>query len=352
MPASSVGLAADLRAAVAGEVRFSDADRALYAADASIYRQLPIGIVLPRDDEDVLATLDVCRRRGAAVLPRGAGTSEAGQTCNQAVVLDFSRHMNRILALDPEGRQARVQPGVVLDRLRSEAERHHLTFGPDPSTHAVCTLGGMIGNNSCGVHSVMAGTTVRNVHELEVVTYRGARLRLGPMPTPVPMGGAGAAADTAAAISTQLALLAERTAPLVRARFPSIPRRISGYNLDELLPERGPNLARALVGTEGTCAVLLAATVRLVESPPERVLVVLGFADVAEAADAVPAVLAHRPIAVEGLDDRLVAAVRHHGISLEALGAMPPGRGWLLVEFGAGGANEAADAARRCGTAL
>src|SRR5487761_486957 len=272
-------LAAELRQAVRGEVRFSAGDRALYSADASIYRQLPIGVVQPRDVEDVLAALAVCRDHGVPVLPRGAGTSQAGQSCNAAVILDFSRHLDRVLEVDPESRLARVEPGVALDRLRGDAERHHLTFGPDPSTHQYCTLGGMIGNDSCGVHSVTAGTTVRNVEALEIVTYRGQRMTLGRLPQEPP--GQTSAPGSEATIESRLRKLGERVAPLVRARYPDIPRRVSGYNLDQLLPERGPNLARSLVGTEGTCAIVLQATVRLVASPPGRALLVLGYQDVA-----------------------------------------------------------------------
>ncbi len=333
-------LAADLRAAVRGAVGFSAAARALYAVDASVYRQMPIGVVRPHDDADVLAALEVCRRHDVAVLPRGAGTSEAGQSCNEAVVLDFSRHMDQVVAIDPERGLAEVQPGCVLDRLREAAEPHGLTFGPDPSTHRVCTLGGMIGNNSCGVHSVMAGTTVRNVEALDVVTYRGARLRLD-------ASGLSGPGGEAARIGGALTDLAERAGPLVRARYPNLPRRVSGYNLDELLPERGANVARALVGTEGTCAIVLGATVRLVPSPPGRALLVLGFPDVADAADAVPEILAHGPIAVEGLDDRLVEAVRRRGLSPEATAALPAGGGWLFVEFGGPSAEAAVAAAER-----
>ncbi|MGH7902792.1 MAG: FAD-binding and (Fe-S)-binding domain-containing protein [Candidatus Dormibacteraceae bacterium] len=343
-------LAAALRRVVRGEIRFSAGDRALYSADASNYRQLPIGVVQPRDAEDVLAALEVCRRMDVPVLPRGAGTSQAGQSCNVAVVLDMSRHMDRVLEVDPEGRLARVECGAVLDRLRADAERHHLTFGPDPSTHQYCTLGGMIGNNSCGVHSVMSGTTVRNVEELDVVTYRGTRMRLGRMP-PMPVDS-DLAPGLAGAISGRLVELGERVAPLVRERFPAIPRRVSGYNLDELMPERGPHLARALVGTEGTCAVVLEATVRLVESPPARTLLVLGYPDVADAADDVPRVLELGPIALEGMDELLVAAVRRRGINVRQLDALPPGRGWLLVEFGAATPEESVGLAREAAARL
>ena len=171
-----------LRQRVKGEVHFDAASRALYATDSSNYRQVPIGIVCPRDADDVVATVAACREFGAPVLSRGAGTSLAGQCCNVAVVLDFSRHCHGIVAIDPARRQARVQPGVVLDRLRDEAERTGLTFAPDPATHRWCTLGGMIGNNSCGVHSVMAGKTDDNIDELDILTYDGVRMRVGPTP--------------------------------------------------------------------------------------------------------------------------------------------------------------------------
>lgn len=343
-------LAADLRRAVQGEVRFSAGDRALYSADASIYRTLPIGVVQPLDTEDVLAALAVCREHDVPVLPRGAGTSQAGQSCNAAVVLDFSRHLTRVLEVDPERRLARVEPGVALDRLRGEAERHQLTFGPDPSTHQYCTLGGMIGNDSCGVHSVTAGTTVRNVETLDIVTYRGVRMTVGG-PSLAPAGTSGMP-DAEAEIRTRLKELGERVEPLVRARFPDIPRRVSGYNLDQLLPGRGPNLARALVGTEGTCAVVLEATVRLVSSPVARALLLLGYPDVADAADDVPRVLEQSPTALEGLDDRLVAAVRRRRINLRQLDALPAGGGWLLVEFGAATREEAAALATRAAREL
>src|SRR5947209_2448096 len=172
-------LARDLERTIAGEVRFDDGSRALYATDASNYRQVPIGVVIPRTIEDIVATVDLCRRHGAPIVMRGGGTSLAGQGCNVAVLIDCSKYLNRITALDPERRTARVEPGCILDTLRDAAEKHHLTFGPDPSTHDHCTLGGMIGNNSCGVHSVMAGRTSDNVQELDVLTYDGLRMRVG-----------------------------------------------------------------------------------------------------------------------------------------------------------------------------
>src|SRR5437764_11195596 len=172
-------LEAALRRHLRGEIRFDSGSRALYATDGSNYRQVPIGVVMPRDKEDVLAAVAICREHSAPLLSRGGGTSLAGQCCNAAVILDFSRYMARILEIDPARRIARVEPGVVLDRLRAEAEKHHLTFAPDPATHDRCTLGGMIGNNSCGVHSIMAGKTDDNIESLEILTYDGLRMQVG-----------------------------------------------------------------------------------------------------------------------------------------------------------------------------
>ena len=323
-----------LRANLRGEVRFEAGARALYATDASNYRQIPIGVVLPLDASDVEAALAACREAGAPVLPRGAGTSLAGQGCNAAVVLDFSKYMNRLLALDPGARQARVQPGIVLDRLREAAEAHGLTFAPDPATHNRCTLGGMIGNNSCGVHALMGGKTVDNVTALEVLLYDGTRLRVGPTPE-AEMRAAIALGGRRGAIYAGLQRLAERHGEAIRRTFPRIPRRVSGYNLDELLPENGCNVARALVGSEGTCVTVLEATLELKPSPPFRRLVALGFADAFVAADHVPAILEFQPIGLEGFDGVLTDLMRAKHLHLGSLDLLPPGRGTLLVEFGA-----------------
>ncbi len=334
-------LARELRAAVRGEVRFDRGTRAMYSTDASNYRQVPIGVVLPRDAADVEAALAVARRHDAPVLARGGGTSLAGQCCNVAVVLDLSRHLRRILEVDPVRRVARVEPGVVLDDLRDAAERHGLTFGPDPATHDRCTLGGMIGNNSCGVHSLLAGKTDANVESLEVVTWDGLRMEVGAT-SPEERRRLVAAGGRRGEIYRRLGELAERHGDEIRRRFPRIPRNVSGYNLGQLLPENGFHVARALVGTEGTCALVLAATVRLVPSPRNRVLVVAGFADVFAAADAVPEILATGPIGLEGIDDHLVRALRAKRLHLGAVDLLPPGRGWLLVEMAGDSADEAA----------
>lgn len=326
-------LAAELRRSVRGEVRFEAGSRALYATDASNYRQLPIGVVVPLDADDVEAALAACRKFDAPVLSRGGGTSLAGQCCNVAVVLDFSKHLNRILHLDPAARLARVQPGIVLDRMRDAAELHHLTFAPDPATHSRCTLGGMIGNNSCGVHALMGGKTVDNIESMRVLLYDGTELEVGAtsadqLAERVRAGG------RRGEIYRALSSLRDRYAGLIRERFPQIPRRVSGYNLDELLPEHGFHVARALVGSEGTCVTVLEATLRLVASPPHRLLVGLGFPDAFLAADHVPLVLEHRPIGLEGFDGLLLDFMRRKGLALPDLSLLPEGRGHLLVEFG------------------
>src|SRR5271156_1362608 len=173
-------LEARLKSRIRGEVRFDPGSRALYATDASNYRQVPVGVVLPCDIADVQATLAACRELGAPILARGAGTSLSGQCCNVAVVLDFSHYMRSILSLDPQTRLAVVEPGIVLDRVREAAELHQLTFAPDPATHSRCTLGGMIGNNSCGTHALMGGKTVDNIRALDVLLYDGTRMTVGP----------------------------------------------------------------------------------------------------------------------------------------------------------------------------
>ena len=334
-----------LRRHLRGEVRFDKGSRAVYATDGSNYRQVPIGVVVPRDKEDVLATVALCREHYAPLLARGGGTSLAGQCCNAAIVMDFSKYMDGILEIDPARRVARVEPGVVLDNLRAAAEKHHLTFAPDPATHDRCTIGGMIGNNSCGVHSIMAGKTDDNVEALEILTYDGQRLHVGATSADdferyVREGG------RRSAIYSGLKSLADRCGDQVRRQFPNIPRRVSGYNLNHLLPENGFHVARSLVGSEGTCVTILEATCRLVESPPARVLVVIGWPDVYICADHVPQIMEHRPIGLEGFDDIVVNASRHKGINLDAIALLPEGCGWLMVEFGADTVVEAEAQAR------
>jgi FAD/FMN-containing dehydrogenase/Fe-S oxidoreductase len=338
-------LAADLAASIRGEVLFGAGDRALYATDSSNYRQLPIGVVRPLDTEDLVAAVAACHRHGAPITMRGAGTGLAGQTCNTAVVIDASRHLDRVIAIDPVARTATVQPGVVLDDLRARAGKHGLTFGPDPATHNRCTLGGMLGNDSCGVHSVMAGRTSDNVVGLEVLTYDGVRLRVGATDDDE-LARRIAAGGREGAIYAEMRDIRDRYAEQVRARFPGIPRLVSGFALDRLLPERGFDVARALVGTEGTCVVVLEATLRLVPSPAGRALLVLGYPEIFTATDAVPSILATGPIGLEGFDGRFVEDLRRTSLHVADLDLLPPGGAWLFVEYGEDTAEGAAERAR------
>lgn len=350
--AEARALRQELAGKIEGEVRFDAGSRALYAHDLSIYRQVPIGVVLPRTVDDVVATLEACRRHGAPVLPRGGGTSLVGQCTNVAVVLDFSKYMNGILEVDAENKRARVEPGVVCDQLKNAAEAHHLTYGPDPATHAWCTFGGMIGNNSCGVHSVLTEfygqgpRTSDNVEELEILTYDGHRMRVGAtsdeaLEQVIRDGG------RRGEIYGKLKSLRDRYGDLVRARYPDIPRRVSGYNLDELLPEKGFHVGRSLVASEGTCAVLLEATVSLVDWPPVRTLVVLGYPEHFTAADDLMDLLAHRPIGLEGFDASATETMEGLGLFPRERAVLPEGGAWLLVEFGGQTREEALERSQR-----
>jgi FAD/FMN-containing dehydrogenase/Fe-S oxidoreductase len=329
-----------LKKTLRGDVRFDLGSRALYAADSSNYRQIPVGVILPRDAADVEAALAACRATGAAILPRGAGTSLAGQCVNVAVIFDFSRYMNGLITIDPAAKLACVEPGMVLDRLREAAEAHHLTYGPDPATHSRCTLGGMIGNNSCGVHGLMAGKVVDNVESLDIVLYDGTRMTVG-RTSPAELEALIRSGGRVGHIYADLARLRDRYALLIREKFPNIPRRVSGYNLDELLDENGFHVARALVGSEGTCATVVSATLNLTASPPFRVLTVLAFTDGFLAADVVPRVLEHAPIGLEGFDGMIVDFMQRKKLVVDDVALLPPGRGFLLVEMGAWDAAEA-----------
>ncbi|SRR5579875_616455 len=337
-------LARQLARALRGEVRFDAQVRAAYSTDSSNYRQAPLGVVFPVDHDDVVAAARLAAEAGAPLLARGAGTSLAGQACNEAVVIDTSRHMRRIRQLDPERGLARVEPGVVLDDLRRAAERYGLTFGPDPATHAWCTLGGMIGNNACGTHGLYAGKTSDNVERLQVVLAGGEELEVGAF-SRQQRAEARAGGGTLGRVLAGLEGLDARYGALVRQRYPAIPRRVSGYNLDELADERGFQVARALVGTESTCALFTEATVRLVTSPSRRLLVAIGFPDVLAAAEAVPGLLAHPLLALEGFDRTLVDQMVAHGLGTAGLALLPEGGGWLLAELGGGELDEARERA-------
>jgi FAD/FMN-containing dehydrogenase/Fe-S oxidoreductase len=342
-------IAAELRRELRGEVRFDAGSRALYATDGSNYRQVPIGVVIPSDIEDVVKAVAVCRRHGAPLLPRGGGTSLTGGCCNVAVVMDWSKRANKVLSIDPARKLARVQPGTVLDVLRHEAEKHGLTFAPDPSTHTHNTLGGMIGNNSCGVHSLIGlgtGRTSDQVHELEILLYDGTRMTVGAtsedeLERIIREGG------HKGEIYGRLKDLRDRYADEIRLRYPKdLPRRVSGYNLDDLLPEKGFHVARALAGTEGTCVTILEASLHLVPSPVVRSLLVLGYPDVYCAGDHVPEILEAGPIGLEGLDDILVRDMKKKNIHPRDITLLPEGGGWLLVEFGGENKDESDGKAR------
>src|SRR5882757_4981879 len=315
-------LADALRRAGVGEVDVSTRRRAEYSSDASNYRVVPAAVAFPRHADEVAAALDVCRSLAVALTSRGGGTSIAGNAVGSGLVLDFSRHLNRVVSIDAEARTAVVEPGAVLDDITAAAAPHGLRFGPDPSTHARATIGGSLGNNACGSRALAYGRTADNVVALDVLAGDGSRVDAVPP-----------AVD---------ALVRERLA-LIRTEFGRFTRQVSGYSLEHLLPENGTDLAKFLVGTEGTLGVITEATVRLVAAPRATALAVLGFADMATAADAVPALLPHRAVALEGLDARLSDVVRARRGSVPEL---PRGGGWIFAET-AGETPDAAIAAAR-----
>lgn len=345
------GLEAHLRRNVAGEVRFDSSSRALYASDASNFRQVPIGVVVPRTVDDVVATAVACHRYKAPLLCRGGGTSLSGETVNVAVVIDVSKYLDGIGEVDPDEATVTAEPGVINDHLNAASREHGLAFGPDPSTHARCTIGGNVGNNSCGMHSVQAHLygpgprTSDNVAALEVVTYDGARFWVG-VNEENELDDIIAAGGRKGEIYAQLRDLRDRYADDIRAGYKPVeqlPRRVSGYNLDELLPERGFNVARALVGTEGTCVTALNATLKLTPALQHRVTVVVAYEHIFEAAKHVREILSWRPIAMEALDHLLIYDQQVEGRNLEALQMLPnPGgrQAWLLVQFGADSEDE------------
>jgi FAD/FMN-containing dehydrogenase/Fe-S oxidoreductase len=333
-------IARRLQEATESEVRFDMASRALYASDLSHYRQVPIGVVIPKSTDDVITTVAICREYGVPILSRGGGTSLAGQTCNVAVVIDFSKYLNNLLELNTKQRYAWVEPGLINDGLRNAAEKYELTFAPDPATHEYCTIGGMIGNNSCGPHSVLGGKTSENIEELDILTYDGLRLTVGATSDRELKRIIGAGGRRGE-IYRSLRELRDAYADEVRERYPHIPRRVSGYNLDYLLPENGFNVARALVGSEGTCVVVLKAKTRLIHSPQYRVLLLVAYPSVFAAGDQAHPISKLGPIAIEGFQRRVIDNTEMKGKQLPGLKLYPDGDAWLLVEFGADSVAEA-----------
>src|SRR6266550_81987 len=318
-------LVAALRRAGVREVDASARRRAEYSADASNYRVVPQAVAFPRHRDEVAAALSVCREFGVPLIARGAGTSIAGNAVGTGLVLDFSRHLNRVLSVDPEARTAVAQPGAILDAVTASAAPHGLRFGPDPSTHARATVGGSLGNNACGSRALAYGRTADNVVALEALTADGASL------TDLP--------------STVDSLVRERLA-LIRTEFGRFTRQVSGYSLEHLLSENGADVAKFLVGTEGTLAVIVEATLRLVEAPQATALAVLGYPDLPAAADAVAGLLSHRPVALEGMDARLADVVRSRR-GAAAVPDLPRGGGWLFAETAGDTDDEARAAAQK-----
>ena len=323
---------AQLTRMLQGECDFSAAGVALYTTDASNYRQVPLGVVYPHTVDDLVNTATLCKTFSLPVLLRGGGTSQNGQGVNEAVVVDCSRYLTRVLDIDVENQTALVDPGVICDALKQHAEVHGLTFGPDPGTHSRCTLGGMIGNNSCGPHSMLAGKTVENVLQLEILTSDGARFWVGPT-SDQELEKIVAGTDRRAAIYRELVSIRDEYQQLIRQRYPNIKRRVSGYNLDQLLPENGFNVARALVGSEGTCVTVLQACVKLIEKPLYTRLIVLGFEDIYTAGDSVAEILPFAPIAMEGLDWGIIGGLKERNLKQAEIALLPEGQAWLMVEL-------------------
>jgi FAD/FMN-containing dehydrogenase/Fe-S oxidoreductase len=334
----SPDLAAALRGAGLAEVDDSPRRRAEYSSDASNYRVLPCVVAFPRHADEAAAALDVARRAGVPLTSRGGGTSIAGNSVGPGIVLDFSRHMNRVLAVDPEARTAAVEPGAILDHITAAAAGHGLRFGPDPSTHSRATIGGSIGNNSCGSRALRYGRTADNVVSLDLLTAAGERLAARRMER----DGLAAAPVAGAALD---ALVRDRLG-LIRTEFGRFTRQVSGYSLEHLLPENGADLAKFLVGSEGTLGVVTGATVALVPSPKAVALAVLGYPGLPEAAEATPGLLPHEPVAVEGMDARLVEVFRARR-GAAAVPALPRGDAWLFVETAGEDEAQAQAAARR-----
>ena len=327
-PTPAGELVGRLRAELGSAVDASARRRAEYSSDASNYRVVPQAVVFPRTVDDVLAAAAVCRELAVPLTVRGGGTSIAGNAVGPGVVLDLSRHLDKVIGVDPDARTATVQPGVVLDQLQRAARPHGLRFGPDPSTHSRCTIGGMIGNNSCGAHAMAYGTTAANVLSLDVLDGTGRRLRAGP----------------GSEVPGLAAFVAGRLEPLA-GEFGRFRRQVSGYSLEHLLASRNRQLARALTGSEGTCCIVLGATVALVPVPAATALCVLGYPDMPAAADDAPALTGPSVLALEGIDARMVDAVRAHRANA-AVPALPEGSAWLFAEAGGGSEAEALAAAR------
>ncbi|HET7326403.1 MAG TPA: FAD-binding and (Fe-S)-binding domain-containing protein [Nocardioidaceae bacterium] len=330
-PITAGSLAGLLRGKVAGPVLDDRGNQAVYAHDASIHRVLPQVVVLPASTDDVLAVLEVCTDTGVALTSRGGGTSIAGNAIGPGVVLDFSRHLDAVRDIDVDGRTARVQPGVVLDTLQHRLAPHRLRFGPDPSSHDRCTIGGMIGSNACGSHSVAWGTTADSVQSLTVALPSGDVVVLE-------------RDCTDPALLRRLTAVRDAALGPIRAELGRFPRQVSGYALQHLLPEHGVDPARAFVGSEGTLGVVLEARVGLVDLPAQQALVVAGYPDLVAAAAASPGLRAGGPLTVEALGTDVVAAYDSRP-GPHPRPTLPRGSAWLLAQVGGASPEEARERA-------
>ena len=332
-------LEAELHSNIKGEVRFDYGTKALYATDASNYRQVPLGVVLPKSEQDIINTVAICRKYHAPVLSRGGGTSLTGSCCNVAVVMDMTKYYNKVLKIDKEKKTVTVQPGIVLDEMRNATKREaNLTFGPDPATHSHCAIGGMLGNDSCGIHSVMSqfygygARTADNTESLTVLTYDGVKMKVGPtskeeLEKIIKEGG------RKGEIYKQLKDLRDKYEDKIREKFPPIPRRVSGFNLPSLLPEQNFNVAQALVGSEGTCVVILEAEMKLMPDPGARSLLVLGYPNIYDAGYDCPFIMKHQPIGLEGFDDMLIDFMKKKGLNMADLPLLPKGGKSSIINF-------------------
>ncbi|MCI0878613.1 MAG: FAD-binding protein [Chloroflexi bacterium] len=309
-------LAEALRARVSGEVRFDPFSRVLYSTDASIYQMEPVGVVIPRSVDDVLAVMEVAKKNNVPVLPRAGGTSLAGQTVNHAIVIDFSKYLNQVIEVNPEEMWVRVQPGIVLDQLNRELAVHGLQYAPDPTTSNRACVGGGIGNNSCGAHSVIYGKTLDHVKEVEVILSDGTQAHFGLLEAhqlEAKLSGTGLESD----IYREVRRIAQDNLPEITARYPQIMRRVSGYNLDQFLSDDPFNMARMVVGSEGTLCLVTEAKLNLVPRPTMTALSVLHFADIVQASEATREVLKHQPSSIEVMDkillDRCRESLGHAG---------------------------------------
>ncbi|MCB0062478.1 MAG: FAD-binding oxidoreductase, partial [Caldilineaceae bacterium] len=285
-----------------GEVHFDRFTRAMHATDASVYQLLPLGVVAPRNREDVIRVLDLCREHGVSITARGGGTSQAGQSIGNGISLDFSRHMHRVLELDLAARTVWVEPGVVLEELNAQLKPHGLQLPLDLSTANRATIGGMIANNSAGTRSIIYGKTIDYVEALTVLLADGTVMDIGDLNADE-LAAKCAQPDREGEIYRTVSQLGAEHAAEIDQRYPKIQRRVGGYNLDEFVPahmppERPFNLARMLVGSEGTLGLTLAAKLRLVPLPKHKVLCAVHFADLLDAMTATPIILEHNPSAV------------------------------------------------------